>query len=121
MVAKIGTTDLSSLIGYGYSYSLIPQCGETITTMDGKEHAVKIRDRVKLTVPFIALTLAQINSLLALFPANGAYVNWTFYDPNTGSTRTAEMKYSDRLSRLACVRQGGTELYTGLVLELIER
>lgn len=121
MIARAGQTDLSSLVGYGYTYARVPQYGETITTMDGKDHTPKIRDIVTLTVPFIALTLAQLTSVLSLFPANEAYIDWTFYDPQTASERTLEMKYSTRKSSIACSTVGGTEYYSGLILELTER
>jgi len=121
MIAKSGTTDLSDLVGYGYTYALVPQYGETITTMDGKDHTPKIRDRVSLTVPFIALTLAQLSAVLALFPAQGSYISWTFYDPYAGAEKTLDFIYSTRKSSIVCKKSGGTEYYSGLVLELLER
>lgn len=121
MKAVCGSTDLSGYIGQGYTYEREPQYGGSITAIDGTDYSAKIRDRVKLTVPFIPLTLAQLTTVLQLFPNNDSYVNWTYYDPFTAADRTVQMKYDTRSSVLRCVKRDNTEYYSGLVVKLIER
>lgn len=121
MIAICNGTDLANLIGYGYAYALEPQYGGQVTTIDGTDHSAKLRDRVKLTVPFIPLTLPQLIAVLQLFPASGAYVTWTFFDPFTNGSRTEEMKYEQRETSLKVRYRNGTEYWEGLVITLTER
>lgn len=121
MTAICNGTDLSGFIGQGYTYEREPQYGGVVTVLDGTDHSAKIRDRVKLTVPFIPLTMDQLTSVLQLFPNGGAYVEWTYFDPFVGSNRIVQMKYDTRSSQLVCAYRNGTEYYGGLVVKLIER
>lgn len=121
MIAICNETDLSDLVGQGYTYAREPQYGSSLTTMDGTDHTSKLRDRVHLTVPFIPLTLTQLANVLQLFPNSGSYVDWTFYDPFAGENRTVKMKYDTRSTVLHCVRRDGTEYYSGLTVKLVER
>lgn len=114
-------TDITSLIAQGYKYELEPQYAGSVTTLDGLDHTAKIRDRVKLTLPFIPLTRSQLTSVLQLFPQGGAYVNVTFYDILSGTNRTAVMKYDTRASTLAVSYVNGNEYYSNLTVNLIER
>lgn len=120
-IAICNGTDLSALLGYGYDYALEPVYGGSVTTLDGRDHTAKIRDRVVLTVPFIHLTGEQLDDVLALFPPSGAYVTWTFYDKQLGAARTAEFKYTGIKSDLRAAYRDGTEYWAGLVLTLTER
>lgn len=121
MIAICNGTDLSALIGYGYEMTYEPQYGGQMTAIDGTDHSAKLRDRLTLTVPFLPLTLEQLETVLALFPRTGAYVSWTLYDPAVGYQRTVAMKYEPRTVRLKVVYRNGTELWDGLVVKLIER
>lgn len=121
MIAVCNNTDLSSYVGQGYTYEREPQYGASMTTLDGTDYTAKQRDRVKLTVPFIPLTLDQLTTVLQLFPDGGAYVTWTFYDPFLAINKTVQMKYDTRSTVLRCVMRDGTEYYSGLVVKLIER
>lgn len=121
MKAICESTDITDLVGYGYTVELVPQYGGTVTTMDGVDHSAKIRDIVKLTVPIIPLTSSQLHDLLALFPSNGAYVTWTYDDPYTGADRTVQMKYEARTSSIKIKYSSGTQYWEGLVLQLTER
>lgn len=121
MIAICNDTDLSNLVGQGYTIELEPQYSDQITTMDGTDHSAKLRDKLKLTVPFIPLTLAQLTSVLSLFPMGSPYVSWTLYDPYYGSQRTLQMKFDTRSTALVCSNRGGTEYYSGLVVRLTER
>ncbi len=121
MKAICGSTDLSSYVGQGYTYERESQYSASLTTIDGTDYTAKIRDRVKLTIPFIPLTLAQLTTVLQLFPNDGSYVTWTYYDPFAASDRTVEMKYDTRSSVLRSVLRDNTEYYSGLVVKLIER
>lgn len=121
MIAVCNETDLSNYIGQGYTYEREPQYGASVTAIDGTDYTAKHRDRVKLTVPFIPLTLEQLTEVLQLFPDGGAYVTWTFYDPFWAANRTAQMKYDTRSTVLHCVMRDGTEYYSGLIIKLIER
>lgn len=121
MVAICNGTDLSGLIGYGYTVEQVPQYSDQMTAMDGTDYSVKIRDRWHLTVPFIALTKTQLSMVLSLFPASAAYVTWSFYDEATGSTRTAQMRYEARKASLMAHYRSGVEYWSGLSVELWER
>ena len=121
MTAVCNGTDLSALIGYGYTYVQAPQYGGQVTAIDGTDYSVKLRDIVQLTVPFIALTLPQLTEVLALFPQGNAYVEWTFFDPYLGSERTAQMKYENRTAALKVHYKNGVEYWDGLVVQLTER
>ena len=121
MKAICNQTDLSDYIGQGYTYEREPQYSASVTTIDGTDHSAKLRDRVKLTVPFIPLPLSTLTTVLQLFPNSGAYVSWTYYDPFTGADRTIQAKYDTRSSTLRCVTRNGTEYYSGLVVSLIEQ
>ena len=121
MIAICNGTNLTDLVGYGYTYTLEPQYGGQVTTMDGTDHSAKLRDRVKLTVHFIPLTLPQLTEVLELFPAGGAYVTWTFFDPATNGNRTEEMLYEARQTSLKVAYRNGTEYWSGLVVTLTER
>lgn len=121
MIAICNGTDLSDLVGQGYTYAREPQYGDTIVTMDGTDHSAKLRDRVHLTVPFIPLTLEQLTEVLQLFPDTGSYVTWTYYDPFHGTNCNVQMKYDARSSALRSVLRDGTEYYSGLVVKLLER
>lgn len=114
-------TDITAYLAHGYQYELEPQYGGSVTTIDGLDHSAKIRDRVKLTLPFIPLTKTQLSTILQLFPSTGAYVTVSFYDLFTGATKVASMKYDTRSSTLAVSHSGGNEYYTGLVVKLTER
>ena len=121
MKAICNGVDLSGYVGQGYTYEREPQYGTSVTAMNGMDYTAKIRDRVKLTVPFIPLTLEQLTEVLQLFPDGGAYVTWEYYDPFVGSDRIVQMKYDARSSVLQCAHRNGTEWYSGLVVKLIER
>ena len=121
MKAICNSTDITDLIGYGYTVEYVPQYGRSVTTMDGKDHSAKIRDIVKLTVPIIPLTGTQLNTLLSLFPATGAYVSWTYDDPYTGADRTVSMKYDVRKSSIKICYKNGVQYWEGLTLVLTER
>lgn len=121
MTAICNGTDLSGLIGYGYTVEQVPQYGAQMTAIDGTDHSVKIRDRWHLTVPFIALTKEQLRMVLSLFPASGAYVSWTFYDQHLGYDRELEFKYEARKSNLMVHYKNGVEYWGGLTVDLLER
>lgn len=121
MTAICNGTDLSSLVAQGYTYERVPQYGSSITVMSGLDYSAKLRDRVKLTVPLIPLRLEQLTEVLQLFPNEGSYVTWTYYDPFAGSDREVQMKYDTRSSTLRSVFKDGTEYYNGLIINLIER
>ena len=121
MKAICGSTDLSDYVGQGYTYEREPQYGATMTALDGKDYTAKYRDRVKLTVPFIPVTLDKLSEILQLFQDGSAYVTWTYYDPFIAADRTVQMKYDTRSSVLRSVARDGTEYYSGLVVQLIER
>ena len=121
MTAICNGTDLSSYIGQGFKIQYEPQNSESITALDGKDYTAKLRDRVKLTYPFIPLTADQISNVLQLFPQSGAYVTWTFFDIYLGRNRTIQGKYDTRASELKCVWKNGTEYYSGLIVTLVER
>lgn len=114
-------TDLTDYIAQGYTYEQEPQYGETMTAIDGTDYTAKLRDRVKLTLPFIPLTESQLHTILELFPAAGAYVTIQYYDIFTAGTRTIYMKYDTRSSVLKVSHRGGNTWYSGLVVSLIER
>lgn len=121
MVAVCNGTDLSGLIAYGYTYEREPQYGGQVTTIDGTDYSAKLRDRVRLTVPFIPLTRAQLEMVLQLFPNGNPYVVWTYYDPFEGGNRTAQMKYEARQQRLKVRYSNGVEYWEGLTVNLTER
>lgn len=114
-------TDITAYLAHGYQYELEPQYGGSVTTIDGLDHSAKIRDRVKLTLPFIPLTKTQLMAVLQLFPQTGSYVEVTYYDIYSGATRVSSMKYDTRSSTLAVSHSGGNEYYDGLVVRLTER
>lgn len=121
MTAICNGTDLSALVGYGYEISQEPQYGATVTALDGTDYSAKLRDRWHLKVPFIALTKAQLTSVLQLFPSSGAYVSWTFYDEAQGTNRTLQFKYQKRSASLMVRYANGVEYWKGLVIELWEK
>lgn len=121
MTAVCNGTDLSALIGYGYTYAQEPQYGGQMTAIDGTDYSAKLRDRVRLTVPFIALTRDQLTAVLQLFSQSSAYVEWTFFDPYLGEDRIAQMKYEDRTQSLKVRYANGVEYWEGLVVQLTER
>lgn len=121
MRAICNETDLSDLIASGYAYTAEPQYSDSVTAMDGTDYTAKLRYRVRLNVPFIPLTTAQLSAVLALFPRGGAYVDWTLYDPYAGGERTLQMKYETGGCTLACAYRDGTEYWSGLVIQLTER
>ena len=121
MKAICNETDLTDLVGYGYSVEYVPQYGNSVTTLDGADHSAKIRDRVRLTVPFIALTDEQLADVLALFPETNAYVTWTYDDPKRGADRTVQMKYEVRQSKILAGYRDGSRYWNGLTLTLTER
>jgi hypothetical protein len=113
--------DLSDLIAGGYTMEYEPQYGGQVTAIDGTDYTAKLRDVVHLTVPFIPLTLEQLTSVLQLFPASGAYVDWTYFDPYANADRTVQMKYDTRQSQLTVHYEDGTEYWSGLIVKLKER
>ena len=121
MTAICNGTDLSDLIGYGYSEGLEPQYGGQMTAIDGTDYSAKLRDKSVLGVPFLPLTREQLEMVLALFPRTDAYVEWTFYDHNRGEIRTAQMKYERRETSLKVRYRNGVEYWAGLHLTLTER
>lgn len=121
MTAICNGTDLSSLIGYGYTVEQVPQYGEQMTAIDGTDYSAKLRDRWHLTVPFIALTKSQLSMVLSLFPESNAYVEWTFYDEAIGSNRVELMRYEARKASLMVHYRNGIEYWSGLSVELWER
>lgn len=121
MTAVCGSTDLADKIAHGYAIEYVPQYGGQVTTIDGKDHSVKIRDRVRLTVPFLPLARADLAAVLALFPSNNAYVTWKYDDPSTGSDRTVSMLYDVRKASIRRKYINGTELWDGLTIVLTER
>lgn len=121
MTAICNNTDLSALIGHGYTVEQVPQYGAQMTAIDGTDYSAKIRDRWHLTVPFIALTASQLATVLALFPSTGAYVSWTFYDQALGYERTLSFRYEARKSSLLVHYKNGVEYWSGLSVELWER
>lgn len=121
MRAVCNGTDLSDLIANGYAVEYVPQYGGQITAIDGTDYSAKLRDTVRLTVPFIPLTLDQLTTVLQLFPRTGAYVTWSFFDPFENGNRTLEMKYEARQIQLRVVYRDGTEYWDGLIVKLTER
>lgn len=121
MIAICNGIDLSDYVGQGYTYAREPQYGKTLTVMSGLDYSAKLRDRVKLKVPFIPVTLEKLTEILQLFPDSGSYVTWTLYDPFTGENRDLQMKYDTRETELRAVLRDGTEYYSGLVVKLTER
>lgn len=121
MIAICNGTDLSDLIGYGYIVDYEPQYSGQVTAIDGTDYSAKLRDQVTLTVPFLPLTKEQLETVAQLFPAAGAYVTWTYWDPMLAANRTTQFKYSRRSHSLKVVYHNGVELWDGLVLELTER
>lgn len=121
MTAICNGVDLSQYVGQGFSLEYEPQHSASLTAMDGRDYTAKLRDRVKLTVPFIPLTREQLTEVLQLFPQSAAYVDWTYYDPFTGRNRIIQAKYETRSSTLQCAYRNGKEYYSGLVIKLIER
>lgn len=121
MIAICNGVDLSELVGEGFSLEWEPQYSASLTAMNGMDYTAKLRDRAKLTVPFIPLTLEQLEDILQLFPAAGAYVSWTYYDPFTGGARMIQAKYETRSSTLRRAYRDGKEYWSGLVVKLIER
>lgn len=121
MVAICNGTDLSDYVAQGYEYTREPQYGGRVTAIDGTDYSAKLRDIVKLTVPFIPLTEAVLTSILQQFPTTNAYVEWTYYDPYLGENRTAQMMCEPRTTRLRVRYSNGVELWDGLVLNLTER
>ena len=121
MTAICNGTDLSALIGYGYVAEQVPQYGQTVTAIDGTDHSAKLRDRWHLTVPFLWLTKAQLQTVLQLFPATSAYVSWTFYDEKQGENRTLQFKYEARKASLKAHYRNGTEYWELPAVELWER
>ena len=121
MIAICNGVDLSAYIGQGFSLEYEPQYSASMTAMDGTDYTAKLRDRVKLAVPFIPLTLEQLTEVLQLFPQSGAYVTWQYYDPFTGGSRIIQAKYETRSSNLVRAFRNGKEYWSGLVVKLIER
>ena len=121
MIAVCNGVDMTPYMAQGYVFELEPQVSASMTALDGTDHTAKLRDRVKLTVPLIPLTAAQMTTVLQLFPESGAYVEWTCFDPNKGASRTFQAKYDTRSGKLKCVYKNGTEYYEGLVIKLTER
>ena len=121
MIAICNGTNLTDYVGEGYTYSREPQYGTSLTALNGYDYTAKLRDRVRLTVPIIPVTQEKLTEILQLFPAAGAYVNWTYYDPFVGNNVTTQMKYEARTTTLQCVLRNGTEYYSGLVINLVER
>ena len=121
MTAICNGTDLTALVGYGYSAEQVPQYSDSITAMDGTDYSAKLRDQWHLVVPFIALTKQQLASVLSLFPRTGAYVTWTFEDQQTGADKTLEFKYAARKANLMVAYRNGAEYWNGLTVELWER
>lgn len=121
MIAICNGVDMTPYMAQGYVYEREEQISDSMTALDGTDYTAKIRDRVKLTVPLIPLTLEQLTEVLQMFPNSGAYVEWTYYDPYTAGTRLIQAKYETRSSRLKCVYRDGTEYYEGLVIKLTER
>ena len=121
MVAICNGTDLSSLIGYGYTVEQVPQYGGQMTALDGTDHSVKLRDRWHLKVPFIALTKTQLSTVLSLFPSSAAYVQWTFYDESASTTVVKTMRYEARKASLMVHYNSGVEYWSGLSVELWEQ
>ena len=122
MKAICNGVDLTDLIGYGYVYELIPQYGtDGVIALDGTDYSAKLRDRVHIVAPFIALTSSQLQTVLQLFPDAGAYVSWTFTDERTGLDRTAQMKYAARKNKLLASYRSGKKYWSGLSVDLLER
>lgn len=121
MKVIIGSTNITDLVAYGFTYEREPQYAKSITTMDGLDHTAKIRDIVKLTVPIIPLTEAQLGTVLALFPSGGAYVSVTYSDPITGADRTVQFKYETRTANIKVKYSNGKTYWDGLVISLTER
>lgn len=121
MIAICNGTDLTDYVAQGYAIEMEPQYGTSLTALNGLDYTAKIRDRVKLTVPVIPVTLTKLTEILQLFPDNGAYVNWTFYDPVLAAQRTMQAKYDTRGSALRVAYVNGNEYYSGLVIKLTER
>lgn len=121
MIAICNGTDLSDLIAYGYAIDYEPQYSGQVTAIDGTDYSAKLRDRAIITVPFLPLTKAQLEMVAQLFPASGAYVTWTYWDPALAANHTSQFKYARRRHTLKVVYHNGVEYWDGLVLELTER
>lgn len=121
MTAICNGTDLSDLVGYGYKIGRVPQISAQVTTLDGEDHSAKLRDRVRIYVPFIALTTPQLASVLQLFPVNSAYVTWRFFDPKLAAIRDAQFLFELNDADLMVHYQNGVEYWGGLAVTLIER
>lgn len=121
MTISINGTDVTNLIAQGYTYAREPQQGNSITALDGTDYSAKLRDKVRLTLPFLPLTKQQLTTVLQLFPNSAAYVTVTYDDLFSNGTRIVSMKYETRSSVLTCSHRSGVDYYSGLVVELIER
>ena len=121
MTISINGTDISNMIAQGYTYAREPQQGNSMTALDGTDYSAKLRDRVRLTLPFIPLTKQQLTTVLQLFPSSDAYVTVSYDDLFLNATRSISMKYDTRSSVLACSHRSGVDYYSGLVVELLER
>lgn len=121
MKAICNGTDLTALVGYGYTAEQVPQYSDSVTALDGTDYSAKLRDQWHLTVPFLALTKTQLANVLSLFPAQNAYVTWTFTDTQTGTDKTLQFKYAARKHNLMVRYKNGVEYWNGLSVELWER
>lgn len=121
MIAVCNGVDMTPYMAQGYTCEREPQIIASMTALDGTDHSVKIRDRIKLTVPLIPLTQQQLTQILRLFPDSGAYVEWEYYDPYAANRRVIQAKYETRTSRLKRAYRNGREYYEGLVIKLTER
>lgn len=121
MTAICNGTDLSALIGYGYKIGREAQISAQVTTLDGVDHSAKLRDRVRIYVPFIALTVSQLASVLQLFPANSAYVTWRYFDPKFAADRVAQFLFELDDADLKVHYKNGVEYWGGLAVTLTER
>lgn len=121
MTAICNGTDLSELVGYGYKIGREAQITAQVTTLDGVDHSAKIRDRVKIHVPFVALTISQLSSVLQLFPDSSAYVTWRYFDPKLGADRDAQFLFELDDANLMVHYQNGVEYWGGLSVTLTER
>ena len=121
MKAICNGIDLSPYIAQGYTYEREPLDTNSFTTMDGTDHTERVREKVKLKVPFIPLKKRELTEILKLFPERGAYVTWRYEDLYSGQERVIQAKFERVSCQLRMSYRNGVEYYSGLVISLTER
>lgn len=98
---KVNSTNLASYVErYSYSTAKIPVYSDTVTTLDGVDHAVIIRWKHQLTVtlnPMSEATLATVQAALG----NATVASVQFASLQDGSVVTKNMRITPSASVLA--------------------